>query len=102
MRALLFWGVCIPLRLYLATYGAFGRINFLRINFLRAAALVVSYRWLSGAENSKVGFFGGKVWWAKERPLHGLLWGMYALSGRPVFLYLDTAFGALNWFENRI
>ena len=62
-RALLFWGVCIPLRLSLASLG--------NNTALRVFAAVVGARWLTGAEDSKVGRFGGPAFWADERPLHG-------------------------------
>ena len=91
-RAVLFWGACIPLRLYLARQG--------NNVYLRAGAGVVAYRWLSGLEASRVGVFGGPAWWAGERPLHGLLWGAYAVLGSDTFLYTDVALGALNWVSN--
>lgn len=93
-RAVLFWGVCIPLRAYLASRG--------NDPMLRAAAAVISYRWLSGAEASHVGMFGGPAFWADERPLHGALWGSYAATGNSTFLWLDTAFGAGNWVANHL
>lgn len=43
---------------------------------------------------------GGEIWWDSLRPLHALLWGMYAtktLSGSTdawIFLALDVALGA--------
>ena len=88
-RAILFWTVCIPLRLYLARQGD--------NPYLRAAAAVIAYRWLSGRETAHTGFFGGQVWWANERPLHGLLWAAYAATGRDAFLYADVTVGALNY-----
>ena len=91
-RALLFWGVCIPLRAYLATRGD--------DPLLRAAAGVIGYRWLAGYESSHTGAFGGVAWWADQRPVHGALWAMYAASGESAFLWADTAFGAANWVWN--
>ena len=88
-RNVLFWGLCIPTRLYLARRGD--------DKVLRSVAAVVAYRWLSGLENGHEGVFGGEAFWADERPLHGLLWGAYAVSGRNSFLYADTALGVLNW-----
>ena len=89
MRALLFWGVCIPTRLALAQSGS---------PLTRLAASVISYRWLMGLEDSHTGFFGGPVWWADQRAAHGVLWGVYAMSGDTRVLYADTALGAANWF----
>lgn len=88
-RALLFWGVCIPLRLTLASQGD--------TRWLRVFAAVVSTRWLTGQEDGQMGMFGGPAWWADSRRLHGVLWGAYALSGNSRWLYSDTALGAVNW-----
>ena len=92
MRALLFWGVCIPTRVYLASRG--------NNPYVRAAAAVISYRWLAGLETAHTGVFGGPAFWADERPIHGALWGSYAISGAPAFLWVDTVFGALNWVSH--
>ena len=88
-RQLLFWSLCVPLRLYLAARG--------NDRLLRMFAGVVAYRWLSGLENGHEGAFGGRAFWADERPLHGLLWGSYAVTGQSGFLYADTAVGVVNW-----
>lgn len=92
MRALLFWGVCLPTRAYLASRG--------NDPVVRAFAAVVSYRWLSGLERARTGAFGGPAFWADQRPLHGALWGSYALSGASGFLWADTALGALVWLNH--
>ena len=88
-RAVTFWLVCVPTRLTLASLGD--------RTWLRVAAAGVGATWLLGREMSVEGFFGGPAWWKEERPLHGLLWSLYALSGRSDFLYADTAFGICNW-----
>lgn len=92
MRAALFWGVCIPTRLYLASLGD--------SVFMRAGASVVSYRWLTGLNDNHMGFFGGPAFWADKRPLHGLLWGAYAVSGNSNFLYGDALLGATVWITS--
>ena len=91
-RHALFWAVCIPLRYYLSTLGDNG--------FLRAFALLVSVRWLSGMEDSDEGQFGGPAWWKEERSLHGALWGGYAITGNSAMLKADVALGAVNWVVN--
>lgn len=94
IRALTFWGVCIPLRFYLASRG--------NDTLLRAAAALIGYRWLTGKEKARVGQFGGPAFWADERPVHGALWSSYALTGNSLFLYGDTLFGAANWLGYHI
>ena len=93
-RATLFWGVCIPLRAYLASRGS--------DPYLRVAASVLAYRWLSGLENGHIGAFGGPAFWADERPLHGALWGAYALTGNSTWLWADVTVGGVNWFSHHL
>lgn len=90
-RALVFWLVCIPTRVYLANVG--DSVS------LRTAAAVVGTRWLKGLENGNEGFFGGVAWWAGERPIHGALWSSYAVTGNSNFLKADVIFGIANWFN---
>ena len=91
-RKLLFWGVCIPLRSYLASLGDWRP--------LRVFATVIGLRWLAGCEVGPEGFFGGPAFWADERPVHGVMWTAYAVSGESLFLWADTAFGAWNWLDS--
>ena len=91
-RKALFWLVCIPTRLYLASRG--------NDPLLRGFAVVVATRWLRGLEVGNEGVLGGTAFWADERPLHGVLWGGYAATGNNGFLYADTAFGAVNWVSH--
>ena len=91
-RTALFWGVCIPLRAYLATRG--DRAD------LRAFALVIGARWVAGLENGDEGHFGGPTWWQEERALHGMLWLAYAATGDSRWLKADVGVGVVNWLSN--
>ena len=93
-RALLFWGACIPTRLTIAL--AAPEV------LLRPSAAIVSYNWLTGQYTNTRGFFGGRVWWANQRTLHGLLWLSYVLTGDRSWLVLDTGVGALNWVRYKL
>ena len=90
LRALLFWLVCIPLRAYIASKGTDNPR-------LRAVAAVISLWWLAGLSSGGVGALGGPAFWANTRPLHGALWGVYAVTGNPMWLWADTGFGVANW-----
>ena len=92
MRALLFWAVCMPVRAAIAVRAVRGEPA------LRALAAVIGGRWVMRMERGHVGVFGGPVWWAEERPVHGALWSAYAVTGVSHFLVADTVFGAVNWF----
>lgn len=89
-RHLLFWGVCIPLRLHLAGLGD--------VQWLRILAGMGGARWILGYVDNKVGVTGGPAWWANERPLHGILWSTYALTGNKRYLLADVWLGVINWF----
>lgn len=93
-RKLLFWLVCIPTRTWITLRARDGGRVWLR---LFAAAL--GLRWLAGLEVGKEGVFGGPAFWADERPLHGALWFLYAVSDDWRYLGADTALGALNWLK---
>ncbi len=88
-RATLFWLVCVPVRLFLATRGN----NML----IRALGLLIGTRWVLGLETGEVGALGGRVWWGEERRLHGFLWLGYAVTGNDTWIRADLAVGILNW-----
>lgn len=90
---MLFWVICIPTRAFV-TYLA-------QRHDLRIPAAVIGGRWLLGYEKGHVGFFGGPAWWKEERPAHGALWSMYALTGSWQFLAMDTVFGAYNFLNHK-
>jgi hypothetical protein len=92
-RALLFWAVCVPVRVWLSTRGDNA--------WLRVCASLVGSAWVLGCVDSRVGFFGGEAWWREERPAHGALWLAYAGTGDDRWLQVDVAFGALNYLRGR-
>lgn len=94
MRAALFWGLCIPVRILIALYAAHGDRVLLRV-----LAAIVGTRWLAGAESALIGMFGGHAWWREERTGHGLLWAAYAITGDARALGLDVGMGAANWLS---
>ena len=91
-RNAVFWSVCIPLRVWLATRPPRG---------LRVFALVIGLRWMFGLENGNEGMFGGPVWWAPERWLHGAFWTIYAVTGDRTALWFDVGTGALNFLAKK-
>ena len=92
-RAIIFWSVCIPVRLYITMRAA--KSN------LRVHAAAVAFMWLSGRHSDELeGAFGGHAWWAGQRHAHGMLWAAYAATGRWEFLAMDTAGGAWNWLTS--
>ena len=110
-RALLFWFVCIPVRLAIGvlatilTYlnntelflivGAYAGITCL--GFLHQSLLT-----LLGWKTT--GFLGGEVWWSGVRWIHTILWGLCSLlcflqvRGAGICLIVDVCVGALAGF----
>ena len=99
-RTVLFWSVCLPVRAAVAL-SAFRARRTPYERALRAVAAAVGAQWLLGMQTARVGFFGGHVWWARERPWHGVLWLCYGLKGCPEFLAADTILGGANWVWHR-
>ena len=91
-RKHVFWGVCIPTRLYLTQLGRE------RTPLLRPFAAYVAYRWMSGLQVGDEGMFGGPAWWADSRKTHGKLWAGYALTEDWRFLAADVILGMVNWY----
>lgn len=90
IKDVLFWLLCVPIRLLLLTYVS-------HTSTLRFFASIISIVWLSGImDNKNVGFFGGKVWWAEERKLHGVLWALYAATHDSQWLMIDVMVAIQN------
>lgn len=84
-RDALFVFACIPLRMTLAEYA--------HVPIIRLYTGVVALRYLLNMERRETGTFGGKVWWAANRPLHGLLFALASLTGEARYLRADVLFG---------
>lgn len=91
-RAAVFWAVCVPTRGLLLAHA--DRV------WVRAFATAASVMWLT-QDMGHIGAFGGVAWWADARPVHGVLWGLYALSGARALLGVDLLYGTLRWFVTR-
>jgi hypothetical protein len=93
----MFWLLCIPTRIAVAWTAKVGSREVTDV--MRAAALIPAGVWLSGMLDDKVvGEAGGKVWWGDVRPLHGALYGFFALTGDYRSLVFDVFLGAGTWF----
>lgn len=97
---LLFLGGCLPARLAVAgvALSATGE-NSTRLRYLAAVPAAV---WLSGLLDYRdTGFFQGDAWWAPHRKMHGLLWALYAATGRGEILLGDALLGVWYAAEHR-
>lgn len=91
---------CMSARLLLAYIAKQANKTWLRyMGFIALLpAIGFMYLFLSGARN-KVGAFGEKIWWNSLRPVHSLLYFLFAYSaitgnkGAWIFLLLDALVG---------
>lgn len=100
-RELLFLIGCIGSRLFL-TYMAYK--DPIPIAYI---ATVISfgfmYIYLNGLRKTGIETFGEPIWWDDLRPIHSILYGLYAylaFSGYPdawQVLLIDTLFGLTAW-----
>ncbi len=102
LRFYLFMFGCIGSRLAFTALSAFSHGWFLKL--LGFLALIPVYGWFYiiffGKRDTGLEVFGGKIWWQNLRPIHMLLWGLFAylaIHGNPkswIVLLVDTLFGA--------
>jgi hypothetical protein len=85
-RNILFYTVCIPVRLAFA-YIQNSKYAMPWLNIFIGLSFI--YQWFTW--KGQPGFFGGKLWWNKMRLVHGI---MYILAYyEPRLLYIDVLFG---------
>jgi hypothetical protein len=99
-RFLLFLLGCIPLRIGFALI-AKNYTNYLR--FMSYFAIMISigffYIFFTGSRETGRETLGDKIWWDKLRPVHGLLYllfAIYAFQGKKdawIFLLIDVLLG---------
>jgi hypothetical protein len=104
-RFLLFIFGCIGLRTLFVVIAKNIDIKFLP--YLGYLALVMAagfiYIFVTGSRKTGMETFGEKIWWNKLRPLHALLYGLFAynaINKNPnswVFLLIDVIFGLISF-----
>jgi len=106
-RIIYFIALCIPLRLAMVAAAKKAKPDTLKMMgyITMIQGLVMTYLWLTNGRMTGVEA-GGKIWWAKHRIIHGLLYLMFsvqAISGTPkawTWLALDVLVGIIVWFLN--
>lgn len=103
-RFILFLFLCIPSRA-LITYTAFKYPEF-SLTYLKYPAYLISFGFIFififnlrkvGAET-----FNEPIWWNHLRPLHSILWLLFALTNIWQFLATDTLIGLLAFLSHHI
>lgn len=104
-RFALFLFVCMGIRLTLAFLAKKANKSLLFVMGLLALlpATVFFYLFFSGKRKTGPETFGAKIWWNNLRPLHGilyLLFAIYAIRGDKkawMFLLLDMIIGLISF-----
>ena len=105
IRFILFLFGCIGMRLFFVIIAKNVSIKYL--HYLGYLALVMPlgfmYIYLTGSRQTGVEVLGDKIWWNSLRPLHALLYGLFAynaIKGDPnswIFLFLDVIIGLISF-----
>lgn len=104
-RFLLFLIGCIGSRTLLVYVSKNININYLPL--LGYLALIpafgFTYIYLTGTRNTGAEVFGEKIWWNNIRPIHAILYGLFAYNainknkGSWVYLLIDVLFGLFSF-----
>lgn len=99
----IFWFGCIPTRVAIVGIAAVVEgYGFRTAQLVLASIAVVIAIGFIFMRNKQVGFFGGRVWWGSLRPVHSVLYGIYAIMsfmgilGAPLALAIDVVVAVLG------
>ena len=105
IRFILFLFGCIGMRLFFVIIAKNVSIKYLQ--YLGYLALVMPiafmYIYLTGSRQTGPEVLGDKIWWNNLRPLHALIYGLFAynaIKGNPnswIFLFLDVLIGLISF-----
>jgi hypothetical protein len=105
IRFILFLFGCIGMRLIFVIIAKNVSIQYLQ--YLGYLALVMPvafmYIFLTGSRKTGAEVLGDKIWWNNLRPLHALIYGLFAynaIKGNPnawIFLFLDVIIGLVSF-----
>ena len=104
-RFALFLFGCIGLRLLLVYIAKNVNIKYLQLLGYLAIipAIGFIYIFLTGSRKTGIEVFGSKIWWNKLRPLHAILYGLFAYNAinknRKAWIYLviDVIIGIISF-----
>ena len=104
-RFALFLFVCIGLRSLLVYIAKTTDVKYLQILGYLAIipAIGFSYIFLTGSRKTGIEVLGDKIWWNKLRPIHAILYGLFAYNAinknREAWIYLliDVIIGFISF-----
>jgi hypothetical protein len=104
-RFALFLIGCIGLRSLLVYIAKTTDVKYLQILGYLAIipAIGFSYIFITGSRKTGTEVFGGKIWWNKLRPIHAILYGLFAYNAINknkeawVYLLIDVIIGFISF-----
>lgn len=104
-RFVMFLVGCIGMRLLFVYIAKMTNPNYLPYLGLLAILPAIGFTYIYLTDSRKTGLevIGGKIWWNKLRPIHALLYALFAYYAINksniawVFLLIDVAFGLLSF-----
>ena len=104
-RFALFLFGCIGLRSLLVYIAKTMDVKYLQLFGYLAIipAIGFSYIFLSGSRKTGAEVFGNKIWWNKLRPIHAILYGLFAYNAINknreawIYLFIDVIIGFISF-----
>lgn len=104
-RIVLFLIGCIGSRTLIAYTAKTIDINYLPYMGYLAIVIILDtlYIYITGSRTTGLEVFGGKIWWNDLRPIHALLYGLFAYSAinkQPtawIYLMVDVVIGLVSF-----
>ena len=108
MDRILLFSICIAVRTIIAYAAYLATTPYLRYMGIVAILPAMGHIYLFFKDTRKNGAFGGKLWWNPVRPIHGVLYGLFAYNAIQgnhqawVYLLLDVMIGLLAFTHNEL
>ena len=105
---MLFLVGCIGLRTLLIYFAYIATTTYLRYMGYVAVLPAIGHIYLFFNDTRTTGAFGGKLWWNPVRPIHGLLFLLFAYNaiqgnhGAWIYLLADVMVGLFAFLHNEL
>ena len=107
-RFLLFLIGCIGVRLLFVFISKYANNEYLPyLGYLALIPMIgFFYIWLTGSRKTGGEVFGDKIWWNHLRPIHGLIYGLFAYAAINknenawIYLLIDVVIGLVSFLRH--
>jgi hypothetical protein len=107
-RFLLFLIGCIGTRLLFVFISKYANNDYLPyLGYLALIPMIgFFYIWLTGSRKTGGEVFGAKIWWDNLRPIHGIMYGLFAYAAINknenawIFLLIDVTIGLVSFLRH--